>query len=512
MAKIFWGSMMGRLVMALVSVAVVPVLIVGYFSFQAASKALEKAESDKLYSERELRGNELRKYFRDTMQNMQFMADTPSVRTAAVTLTSYHQVGRSSEDAPFDVLSPLYSKIHDKIHSFFSSFMSTHESAVSGYDDILILDASDGHVMYSERMLGDLGGNVKKGALKDTGLAKVWQRVIETKKPATVDYSIYPVTDFPALFMGLPIAGEEGKLGGVLVLRLGSEYIHAVLKATEAQGRTVEAYLVGQDYKMRSDSRFAKEFTILNKEVKTKATTEALQEKTGTDLIQNYRGVTVLCSYGTLGLHDMEGLGADFDWVIIAETDATEAFQPVSTLGNSVILIALCLTLAALAVAIFLAPRHVQAGDSIGSQGRASKQWRSHGPCTFPGQERRDWHFVSGFPGDVGQLQGADAADHGRDSRTIGFCHKDRGHGCPARAQHYQNVGSDLGDHSHGGTGQDIGQCGKRESKECCRGFSPGSIHFRQRQACHRGDGHEDSAHQGEYVVNRRDRGQAQRA
>ncbi len=388
MAKIFWGSMMGRLVMALVSVAVVPVLIVGYFSFQAARNALEKAESDKLYSERELRRNELRKYFRDTMQNMQFMADTPSVRTAAVTLTSYHEVRRSSEDASFDVVSPLYSKIYDKIHSFFSSFLKTHESSMSGYNDILILDASEGNVMYSERKLGDLGANVKKGAIKDTGLAKVWQRVLETRQPATVDFTIYPVTGFPALFMGLPIAGEEGKLGGVMVLRLGPEYIHAVLKATEAQGRTVEAYLVGQDYKMRSDSRFAKEFTILNKEVKTKATTEALQKKIGTDLIENYRGVTVLCSYGTLGLNGIEGLGADFDWAIIAETDATDAFQPVSTLGNTVVLIALCLTLAALAVAVFLA--RAMAKPVIALAAKASEVSKGDLTVHVPSQGRKD--------------------------------------------------------------------------------------------------------------------------
>ena len=290
MARFLWGSIMGKHVAAFVSVAVVPVLIVGYFSFEAARNALEKAESEKLYSERELRRSELRKYFHDTIQTLLFMCDTPSVRSAAVTLASYHEFGRSSPDAPFDVTSSLYAKLHSKTHSFFQGFMKTHESETSGYDDILILDTTYGNVMYSEKMLADLGANLKKGDLKESGLAKLWNRVVESGKPATVDFSIYPITGLPCAFTGTPILDDEGKVCGVLALRLGSQYMRSVLTATEVSGRTVEAYLVGQDYKMRSDSKFVQEFTILRKEVVSQATREGLQKKTGTGLMESYRG------------------------------------------------------------------------------------------------------------------------------------------------------------------------------------------------------------------------------
>lgn len=388
MAKFLLTSIMGKLVLALVGVAVVPVLIVGYFSFDAAKDALKKAETEKLYSERNLRKSELRKYFRDTVRNLQFMADTPGVRTAALTLSSYHEIGRASLDAPYDVTSILYTKIYDKIRSFFESFMKTHESDTYGYDDILIVDATDGHVMYSVRKLADLGANLKKGDLKESGLARLWHRVVETGMPATEDFSIYPTTGLPAAFMGIPIPGEEGKLGGVLVLRLGPQYIHAVLKATEASGSTVEAYLVGQDFKMRSDSRFQEEFTMLSKEVKTKAVVEALQKKSGTGLMENYRDMTVLSSYGPMGLPDLETVGANFDWAIIAETDATDAFQPVSSLGRTVVWIALGLALAAAVMAVLLARTTAKPVITLAS--KAAEVAKGDLTVQVPSQGRRD--------------------------------------------------------------------------------------------------------------------------
>ena len=117
-------------------------------------------------------------------------------------------------------------------------------------------------------------------------------------------------------------------------------------------GVSGETYLVAPDFNMRSISRFLTEdpvgyfdalkklgyqnnkledkknfnTSILLQEVRTNASVQALKGLTGTDVIEDYRGVSVLSSYEPVRF-------GDHTWALISEIDTAEAFAPVVTLG-----------------------------------------------------------------------------------------------------------------------------------------------------------------------------------
>ncbi len=88
-------------------------------------------------------------------------------------------------------------------------------------------------------------------------------------------------------------------------------------------------YLVGDDGYMRSNSRFSEEPTILQKEVDTEATREALNGIIGKKIIKNYQGVSALSAYTALDLKFV-------NWVLLVEIEEKEALAAIHTIERRV--------------------------------------------------------------------------------------------------------------------------------------------------------------------------------
>ena len=140
---------------------------------------------------------------------------------------------------------------------------------------------------------------------------------------------------------------------GVLAIQVPVDEINNVMTGnrkweSDGLGKSGETYLVGQDYLMRSVSRFLIETpeeyintlvtlgvnketiarirqyktSILAQVVRTPAVEESLMGKQGLQLIRDYRDIPVLSSYAPL---QIEGL----KWVILSEIDLAEAYAPI---------------------------------------------------------------------------------------------------------------------------------------------------------------------------------------
>jgi methyl-accepting chemotaxis protein len=96
-------------------------------------------------------------------------------------------------------------------------------------------------------------------------------------------------------------------------------------------------YLVGTDGLMRSNSRFSEETTVLKKRVDTEATRDAFSGTTGTQIIDDYRGVPVLSAYTPLNFGTV-------DWVLLVEIDKKEAFETIRTVEIRLLIIALIIS------------------------------------------------------------------------------------------------------------------------------------------------------------------------
>ena len=245
--------------------------------------------------------------------------------------------------------------MYSSIGPFFKSFLETHEAKFSGYEDLYLIGAADQLIMLTAMKSKEIGSSLARGELKDSSLAKLCQIVVKTGKPSTVDFEVYAPTGKPVMFMGVPILGDNRSVDGVLALRIGPETINSIFGSTAAIGKTSEAYLVGRDLLMRSQSRFAPDSAILRSKVDTDAAKSALNGNAGTGVLRNYQDTMVLTSYSPVGLPGIKELAPDFDWAVIAAVNSDEAFASIHSLRNRIILVALIIAGLSALVAVIVA-------------------------------------------------------------------------------------------------------------------------------------------------------------
>jgi signal transduction histidine kinase len=93
-------------------------------------------------------------------------------------------------------------------------------------------------------------------------------------------------------------------------------------------GKSGEAYLVGQDRYLRSNSRFVSP-SIFKAKIDTSTTRMAFGTSTGRWLLKDYRGIAVLGSYSKLSSPCPH-------WTVIAEIDLHEAMIPIYSIRNNI--------------------------------------------------------------------------------------------------------------------------------------------------------------------------------
>ena len=119
---------------------------------------------------------------------------------------------------------PAYWSAHDRI----DPFLRTFRVAFPWYD-LILLDPSDGRVLYTGIKEVDFGARVTQGPLAKTALARIFEQVRQQSGAAVTvmhDYAAYsPSGSSETLFIGVPV--RKGKtLAGILVAQVDGEDFH----------------------------------------------------------------------------------------------------------------------------------------------------------------------------------------------------------------------------------------------------------------------------------------------
>lgn len=121
---------------------------------------------------------------------------------------------------------------------------------------------------------------------------------------------------------------------------------HILLERT-GMGETGETYLVGDDFRLRSQSRFFPDSLPLQIEAETKGVKNALAGNNGHGVIEDYRDIPVYSAYHQM---DLPGI----NWVILSELDVAEAVVPLTNMRNRLELIFLMISLLGLTLTLLL--------------------------------------------------------------------------------------------------------------------------------------------------------------
>lgn len=360
MRRFQWRGLTGKLMVFFLLAALAPTAIVGALAYYKARVDLEQAALDKLYDVRQVRTTEVVAFWEHVLHKLEFLAGTRRVSAAIALLSAAEDKTADSATAKAPTADTkglgIYSEDSAKtaagMDGFAGRFLGIN-STDQGFYDILLVNKA-GRVVYTYRKLDDQGADLSTGDLAETGPAELWRKIVETEKPAIVDFAVYPPAGEPAAFAGVPVFNDGNEFIGLIAARLGNDHLQRLFEVVNRRGKTEEAYIVGPDFTLRTELRLDPDSKILVTRVDTEATRSGAQDKSGTGVIIDYRRVPVLSSWAPAKLDERESLGAGFDWTVVTEIDRAEAFAPVYSLARSVLVIAVIVTAITIIVALLL--------------------------------------------------------------------------------------------------------------------------------------------------------------
>lgn len=208
-----------------------------------------------------------------------------------------------------------YNMVHKEFHPYFLKELKKYH-----FYDLFLIDNA-GNIIYSVYKEFDFATNVVKGAYAKSGLASVFKRAVNLPQGVVAfeDFKPYEASyNKPAAFVATPIYNNDVQIG-ILVIQLPINQLVKVMSLNNTQskiglGKSGESFLVGEDFYMRSDSRFIHLMTnpLVERfattvgliKVKTKAAIQALKGVTADELAEDYRGVAVYSSYAPIKVFD----------------------------------------------------------------------------------------------------------------------------------------------------------------------------------------------------------------
>ena len=123
--------------------------------------------------------------------------------------------------------------------------------------------------------------------------------------------------------------------------------IQNILLERTGMGESGETYLVGEDFRMRSESRFFSDKKPYDVTVKTQGVISALKGINGRGILEDYRGVPVYSVYSLIQISNLK-------LVILSEIDVSEVTKPLEKLKLKLMTLTLVIFLVAVTLSLFL--------------------------------------------------------------------------------------------------------------------------------------------------------------
>jgi methyl-accepting chemotaxis protein len=339
------GKLRNQLIIWFLALSIIPLGLVSVISYLQAQASLQAETSDSLTAVSSSRQSALERLFRQWREDVMDVSGDPDV-VSGLAMLSTPPAGATPEELAAD--QAAHDARYQSLHDYFAGYISIHH-----YEDALLVDAS-GKVVFVTNDIAAVGDDLNAGTFKNSTIDDLHDRLSALTVGDTyiVDMAKMP-NGSVAIFVGAPVFDGTTRLGS-LIYQPSLDQINERVAGREGMGQTGEVYVVGPDFRMRSDSildpvnrSVAASFagTIEQNGVDTEAARAALAGQEATETITDYRGQEVLSSHHTLQVE--EGLV----WAILGEQDTAESFASV----NQLLLVMVALTVASIVVVAIVA-------------------------------------------------------------------------------------------------------------------------------------------------------------
>jgi len=237
-----------------------------------------------------------------------------------------------------------YDRQHERFHAGFRALLVER-----AYADIFLLNL-DGDLIYSSAKHADFAGNfVADPALAATGLGQAYASAatLPAGMASFVDFSSYaPLGGTAASFMAMPVYDKDAVVG-VMAVEILSSTLTEHVSRIKGLGQSGEVVIVGEDGKLRSESRFTTGEDVLTTSFTSDIIKAALGGAQSMGTSGGYRDTSMVIAANPVSVHDVT-------WAVAAVQTEEEVLAPVVAMRNAMLGIgALLLVVAAGAAFLF---------------------------------------------------------------------------------------------------------------------------------------------------------------
>lgn len=308
-----------KLVFTFLSLSLIPLILFAIISINIAKDSIESQEFHQLESIRETKSSQVVNYIASLKASLEVLHGDPYASEA---FNAFNQAMLSG-----GIKSQAWQQADKQYASRFQKI-----NDINGWYDLFFINLQ-GDIVFSAKHEPDLGMNIPQSSLNKTSIGEAFKKAQQQRGDNDIsvsDFKPYPQSDDqPAAFMITKLINSNGQHSGYIALQFPINIISKIMNQRDGMGVSAEAYLVGEDKRMRSDSyldpkgrsviaSFAGD--INTNGVNTSAVKSAFNGEIASGIINDYNGNPVLSSFTTIDV-------GDFKWALIAEIDQAEAFE-----------------------------------------------------------------------------------------------------------------------------------------------------------------------------------------
>jgi two-component system, NarL family, sensor kinase len=302
-------SITEKLILAYVIIFVFVIILVSGISYYSSKEALMERTVEQLNSVRLEKKNVIERFFLDRFRDIDYLSHSTQIQKLAENISPENSV-----------------RFQGYADSDFTNYLRAFLQGNRYYNSMIISDGKFSLISTfntNDSLFGFYVSNL--GALN---LEIMMSKLKSSNEIVIQDYTIAKADSTPRMYIGTAMKLERTSNRQFFVIfEISIDVINSLMYNTNPHnglGKSGEAYLVGNDYLMRSRSRFHDNSVFYTK-VKTIATEQAFDNRLGSDVIDDYRNIRVISSYGKLNLIGL-------NWIVLAEIDEEEAMVPIDKL------------------------------------------------------------------------------------------------------------------------------------------------------------------------------------
>ncbi len=338
-----------QLLLAFLTISLIPLAVIGIVAMNRSSNALTNFAFGQLESLREVKKDRILNFLDERESDTHVLLDTVStLRQAAFDkLRTVQENKKAAVEAYFQkcigdiqVLSenPLVLDalgafeetidengiIDEDLYGFYDDLKYgdalTRFKEHYGYDDLLLISET-GRVLYSLNKEADRAQDLTTPEWEQTGLGQAFQAGMNDEV-VLIDFAPYPPADNRYIgFVAAPLH-KQGQIKGVVVLKLHTAPLNAIVQRRKGMGKSGETYLVGQ-----------KEDVIRYRSDRVVIAGAFGDIKAGSDVEQALAGesdtIVKIGSTGTVDIFSYDPLDIPgLQWAILTTMSLEEAIAP----------------------------------------------------------------------------------------------------------------------------------------------------------------------------------------